>query len=189
MKRNILSLTLILCLILSFTVVANAVRDKVKVSDKNLKGEAPEEFPITIYAGTYNLSDTNSMTYSDGTLYSEFDVTLDDNFFGSSVTGDSRAAWTGLDPYNCDSIRLTDTIKLTGISVSINVGSSWGVTGGITSKTATWSKEYSDEFSIDHTFQDITFDGVDLYYRQTATGDFSFGTDNFTTTATDTVWP
>ena len=139
--------------------------------------------------GTYNLNDIDIMSYSDGTLVSSFNSTLQDNLFGSNVDGYSIVAWTGLNPNYCDTIKLTDTISLTGLSLSLSIGSEWSVSGGTTSKTAKWSKEYENEFSIEHTYQNITFDGVNLYYRQTCTGDFSFGTSNFTTTATDYVWP
>lgn len=66
--------------------------------------------------------------------------------------------------------------------------SGWTVTGTSTSKTAQWSRHHNDNWHINHTTSDATFDGFDLYYRQFAYGEFEFGTENFTTTASDNVW-
>lgn len=140
-------------------------------------------------AGTYSLSATDKAYYNNSYMYSKFSSTLQDNFSGSKVNGSSRVAWVGTSPHNCTTIALIDTIKLTGVSPNISVGDGWSISGGLTSETAVWEKELSNQWAIDHSYSNLTFDGVDLYYRQTATGEFQFGTKFFTTTATDYVWP
>jgi hypothetical protein len=140
-----------------------------------------ENLTTTRSAGTYSISDKDSLTHNGEELYSKFSSTIEWDYIQSSkVSGSSRAAWLGGNPLLADSIKLTDKITFTGLVVSVSAsGSNWSTS----IQTATWSATENSAWEIDHVYSNITCVGDDLYIKQITTGDFEFGTTHYTTTA------
>ena len=140
--------------------------------------------------GNYELYGYDEDYHNGSPLYAAFDASLDDNGFGSSMNGQSRAFWSGANPYYCDEIVLETAVQLTGIGISVTVGSSgFDVSGGLTSKTLSMDDTIENDYRKYQNYSNVTFDGVDLYYRHTATAKFTFGVNTYYTNATDSVWP
>jgi hypothetical protein len=140
--------------------------------------------------GSYTLYGYGEDFHNGKALYSAFDASLTDNGFGSYMDGQSRALWSGATPYNCDELMLETAIKLTGVGISVTAGSSgFDISGGLTSKTLSMSDTIEDNYQKIQNYTDVTFDGVDLFYRHTATARFTFGVNTYYTNATDSVWP
>lgn len=143
---------------------------------------------------TATLSGYNSKTItppggSSSSIDSEFDDNLTYNLCcHGSVDGDSHTHWWGTTPYNADRVKLSDKLTFKGVSVSIGAGSGWSISGGSTSKTATWTGTVYNNWRIDHYYYGITFDGYDLWASHDATGDYKFGTSFYTINAYDSTW-
>ncbi|ARU60954.1 hypothetical protein CBW65_07545 [Tumebacillus avium] len=132
------------------------------------------------------LSDQDDLTHNGSNMYSKFTSNVNNGWTNVSVSGSSRAAWVGSNPFNADSITLADKITYSGVNVTISVpgSSSWS----ISAFTASWSAKVSNDWDIDHTYSNINSTGYDVYIKQTTTGDFKFGSSFYTTTASDGAW-
>ena len=151
---------------------------------------ALETMQIRPCAGTYHLSSSESDYYKNQEMYSSFYADLEDNFIGSKMSGQSKAVWLGNNPFNADKISLSTEIKLTGIAISVSVGNDgFEVSGGSTSKTLNMFDSIEDNWRLYQNYSNVTFDGIDLYYRHSAIGKFEFGYEIYYLTATDSVWP
>jgi len=134
-------------------------------------------------SGYYYISDQNSAYRNGSEMYSKFSSTIDWDYIESSkVSGTSRAAWLGANPVNCTNITLTDKITFAGLVVSVNAsGGNWSTS----LQSATWSATQANVWSLDHSYNNVTCIGLDLYIKQSTIGDFQFGTQYYTTTASD----
>ncbi|SHK58910.1 hypothetical protein [Paramaledivibacter caminithermalis] len=213
MKKPIIGILCITLLIVSsLTVNAEPTHDKInksmhveiskdgkdrvitssnKVTDK-IKFEAEvNEFlgqEVMSLATTINLKDSDRYDYNGSYCQSEFDSDVTYSVITDlRVNGTSKAKWMGSNPVNCDNIKLEDSFTITGVAVSITLGSDWSVTGGLTSKTGTWSKDYDDEWIITHNYSNLDFNGYELYIKQKARGYYTFGTTTHDTSAVDST--
>lgn len=120
------------------------------------------------------------------------------SFFNSDVTygitsdlrvyGNSKVYWAGSNPSSyCDKISLTDKFYIAGINPSFAFGSggSWNVSPGLTNSTATWYSSFPTQYIINHVYDNVDFNGYELYFKQTTTGEFTFGTTTYELSAVD----
>lgn len=135
----------------------------------------------------YNLNDTVSKAYKDSELVSKFDTDIEYDWFDPRAVGVAQVIWKGSSPLNCDDIEMSNSFRVSGVGVGFGFGSDgrWDVKPGFTSATATWSRSYTNKYSVVHDYTNVDFSGVDLFLRQTTTGYFTFGTKTYEVNATD----
>ncbi|NBI27453.1 hypothetical protein [Chengkuizengella marina] len=134
-----------------------------------------------------NINDYDSMTYNGSTMYAQFDSTINYNICCTTeVSGDSRGAWLGSNPFNADKVTLADSISFTGVTVSVSVPASAGFS--VSGSTASWTDSVNNTWQMNHYYNNISATGFDIYVSQSTSATFKFGSSFYTPTASDGTW-
>lgn len=103
--------------------------------------------------------------------------------------GESSTAWLGGNPFNADTVWLTDAITVRGLNLSVSIGGGgWSVTGSSVDKTITWTGSVNNNWRIRHEYHGITFHGTGVWVGHNASGRFKFGSSYYTVGASDSSW-
>lgn len=103
--------------------------------------------------------------------------------------GSSRTAWLGGNPFNADTVWLTDAITVRGLNITVNIGhGGWSVTGSSLERTITWTGSVNNNWWIRHEYHGITFHGTGVWAGHNSTGRFKFGNSYYTIGASDSTW-
>lgn len=172
----------------------NAERDAERDAKREaMRRQATSTDEVTIMATAY-LEDDNTKTISPGGESDEINVnfedTLDYNLCCTGfITGDSWTGWYGGDPWYADTVRLTDKWTFRGVNLSVSAsGKSWSVTGNLAQRVATWSEDIDDNWWLGHDYDEVVFDGFDVWVSHTAIGEFKFGSQWYEVQAYDSSW-
>lgn len=163
-----------------------AIEEAEQIIDEFVKSHSSGIQPLSATSRT--LTAKNTKNYSDGTYYATFTSDWGVPFITKTYIkdGTTKALWTGKRPMNADKVTLTDKIKITGLSISLNVGASSSGSITTTKDTTTWKASQTNAFSIYHYYSGFTATGTALWsVTQTATGEFKFGNQYYEVTAND----
>jgi hypothetical protein len=137
------------------------------------------------------LQATDPHDYGDGGFYQSY---FADNWSWVSGGGNVTLTLSGhsgaQSSPNADSITLTDTWDIDGIALSCGLGIPSGIqcTGSGATSQATWSTTMTNSGGTTHTWNNMTFPSQVLYdLNESATADFQFGSNDFRSSAYNSV--
>lgn len=97
-----------------------------------------------------------------GTLVQAFNTTYDRSIgiitsCFQNMNGSGSTDWTGFTPLNADRMTLNQNIWVSGVGVSISIGSSVGAGVSVSNNTVYFSESGSNTWQLSHSFTNIRF--------------------------------
>lgn len=132
--------------------------------------------------GTSTISDSESMAAEGSSVevQTEMDYSWGSGIKGTfDASGMTNAFWWGLNPYNADEIRISTTVGVDGIAVTISIPPAMSSGSGY---SATVTKTFSDVWHVDHSYSGFHAESWVAVYNgyQKDSGTFTFDNSAYT---------
>jgi hypothetical protein len=116
--------------------------------------------------------------------YATFSDSISYGYWSASVTGSSRVAYTGFNPFYAQSVTLEDRFDYLPSGYASVSGTGWTVSSG----NAKFERTVYNDWDDDHRYSGISASGLITHVRRSTTGRFAFADYPCTVQAAATRW-
>ena len=117
-------------------------------------------------------------------MYARFNDTIEYGYWSATVSGSSRVAWLGSNPFNALQIQYEDRYDYLPSGYASVSGTGWTVNSG----NARWNFTRYNDWDYDHFYSGINATGLITHVRRVTTANFIFADRACTVQAAATRW-